>query len=72
LVFDPHTKTPQFIEDKDGAHIGEINPLDKYGNLTRDRQRPECFEEDTSATQLTSSVVESALERHNKRYILEN
>ena len=70
LVFDPYTKKPKFIEDNDGTYLCAVTPLDKHGNLNRERQRPHQIEPSTEPA--SASAVENALERHANKYKLED
>lgn len=70
LVFDPHLKSPRYIEDKDGNYLCEATPLDKTENLYRSRQRPDEIEPEIKGDDTRASVVESALSKHRNKHTL--
>lgn len=71
LVYEPLKKIPLFIENKEGVYLADVIKLDKHANLNRDRQRPNDIKENTD-NDISTSLVENALDSHNNRYTLED
>ena len=67
LVFDPHSKTPKWIESLDYKKIGDVFVLDKQLNNQRIRHRSAAsIENDEANVKIKTSLVELALDAQQK------